>query len=502
MTQIVLAPLALMVLFGLVLSWQMQRLPEVRQLVDRANKIISQARQVQRAHYAASAELRGYLLTRGQLFKESYESQRDSLEGEIADLAELVRGNPQQEFRVDQIRRLSRDWQAYARTSVTAMMSPDDSAEPLQVQHGKTLVDFIDSTLDSLVEEEKQVLEVRVGNVQETSSLIIASVFVLSLLIGAMLAMFGFRTVRRVADQYAVALEATDTAKQHLAEANERLEQRVIERTAALTGANEALSDEIQTRIQAEAQLSEAADQLRRSNRELEDFAYVASHDLQEPLRKIRAFGDRLQARHAESLPEEATDYLDRMRSAAQRMQRLIEDLLTFSRVTTRAQPFLPTDLGILAREALVDLEARIEESDASIQIDPLPEIDCDRSQMGQVFQNLIANALKFQPDGQRPEVSVTSEVTPPHGEETGPYVVLRFRDNGIGFDEKYLDRIFTPFQRLHARNEYEGTGIGLAVCRKIVERHRGTITAQSAPGEGTTFILRLPVRKETQDAA
>jgi signal transduction histidine kinase len=150
----------------------------------------------------------------------------------------------------------------------------------------------------------------------------------------------------------------------------------------------------------------------------------------------------------------------------------------------------------------LTDLEARIEETNAVVRVEPLPEIDCDRSQMQQVFQNLIANALKFQPEGRRPEITLSSEVVKPEDEETGPQVVLRFRDNGIGFEEKYLDRIFTPFQRLHGRNEYEGTGIGLAVCRKIVERHRGTITAQSAPAEGTTFILRLPVRQETPDAA
>jgi light-regulated signal transduction histidine kinase (bacteriophytochrome) len=170
-------------------------------------------------------------------------------------------------------------------------------------------------------------------------------------------------------------------------------------------------------------------------------------------------------------------------------MHTLINDLLGYSRVTTKAQPFLPTNLQTIASEVLSDLEARIDETGGDVVTGELPTIDADELQMRQLFQNLIANALKFRKPDTPPKVEITSDVS------DGNVVQIFVKDNGIGFDEKYLDRIFTPFQRLHARNEYEGTGIGLAVCRKIVERHGGSLTATSTAGEGATFIATLPLR-------
>jgi PAS domain S-box-containing protein len=238
---------------------------------------------------------------------------------------------------------------------------------------------------------------------------------------------------------------------------------------------------------------------LRQRNRELQDFAYVASHDLQEPLRKIRAFGDRLEKRSQDALDEQAKDYLNRMQDASRRMQILISDLLAFSRVSTEAHPFVPVDLGEIAREVLSDLEERILHSGAMVEVGDLPKVEADPTQMRQLLQNLISNALKYQKPGIAPRVEIFSaehmreEYLPPlesHG------CLLYVRDHGIGFDEKYLDRIFTVFQRLHGRAEYEGTGIGLAICRKIVERHHGWITARSTPGEGATFITALPYKQ------
>jgi PAS domain S-box-containing protein len=248
-----------------------------------------------------------------------------------------------------------------------------------------------------------------------------------------------------------------------------------------------AIRYEITQRKMAEEQLKHYADRLEASNRELQDFASVAAHDLQEPLRKIQTFSDRLRTKYRDALVEEARDYLDRVQTSASRMQTLIEDLLTFSRITTKGMPFVPTDLGRVAREVLSDLEVRIEQTGAKVVVEKLPTIDADPSQMRQLFQNLIANALKFHKKGEVPEVTVGAEVR--DGE-----CVLRVADRGIGFDEKYLDRIFTIFQRLHGRSEYEGTGVGLAVCRRIVERHHGKITAESRLGEGATFVVCLPV--------
>ena len=253
-------------------------------------------------------------------------------------------------------------------------------------------------------------------------------------------------------------------------------------------------------RKRAEDRLKTTAAMLARSNRELQDFASVASHDLQEPLRKIQAFGDRLKRKCEPDLNDEGRDYLERMLSAAHRMQTLINDLLTFSRVTTKAQPFVSVDLNRLVREVLSDLEVRIEQTGGRVEVSELPTIEADSLQMRQLFQNLIGNALKFRRADEPSLVQIEAQLIKPEASATGlsqaagAVCQISVSDNGIGFDEKYLDRIFTVFQRLHGRNVYEGTGVGLAVCRRIVERHGGSITARSTPEQGATFIITLPV--------
>jgi PAS domain S-box-containing protein len=253
-------------------------------------------------------------------------------------------------------------------------------------------------------------------------------------------------------------------------------------------------------RIEAKIKLYSA--KLERSNSELQDFAQIASHDLQEPLRKILAFGDRLKARTGESLDQECQDYLQRMFNAATRMQTLITDLMTFSRVETKGQSFVPTDLGVIAREVSADLETLIERTGGRVEIEELPTMDADPVQMRQLLQNLIGNSLKYYRAGVPPVVRIYSqklderrrESLTKSGAGTAQLTQILVKDNGIGFDEKYLDRIFTMFQRLHKKGEYEGTGVGLAICRKIVDRHGGTITARSQPAEGTTFVVTMPV--------
>jgi light-regulated signal transduction histidine kinase (bacteriophytochrome) len=220
----------------------------------------------------------------------------------------------------------------------------------------------------------------------------------------------------------------------------------------------------------------------------------VASHDLQEPLRKISAFGDRLKGHCGESLDEKGNDYLERMHKAASRMQTLIHDLLAYSRVTTRAQPFAPVSLRTVTQEVLSDLELRIEKSGARVEVGALPTIHADPLQMRQLLQNLLSNALKFQRPGTPPVIHVDGHVE--GSPANGSLCRLVVRDNGIGFDEKYLDRLFKPFQRLHGQSAYEGTGIGLAICKKIAERHGGSISVASAPGEGARFEVTLPVEQ------
>ena len=253
--------------------------------------------------------------------------------------------------------------------------------------------------------------------------------------------------------------------------------------------------DDISTAKRAEIDLQGYAAKLEQSNRDLQEFAYIASHDLQEPLRKVLAFGDRLVNKYGDVLDDTGRDYLKRMRDASQRMQTLINDLLTFSRVSTRAQPFVRVDLSSVAEEVVSDLENQLERTQGKVVCGKLPVIEADLTQMYQLLQNLINNGLKFHQDELPPVIQVSASVS-------RGTCHLTVKDNGIGFDMQYLDRIFKPFQRLHSRQEYEGSGMGLAICRRIVERHSGTITASSAPEKGATFIITLPIHQSKGENA
>ena len=241
---------------------------------------------------------------------------------------------------------------------------------------------------------------------------------------------------------------------------------------------------------------------LARSNRELEAFASIASHDLQEPLRKVEAFGDRLKRKFEPELGDDGKMYIDRMQNSVVRMRALINDLLDYSRVTTKGKPFEPIDLNDVIDDVVSDLEVRIEEVKGEVAKEPLPVIDADRIQMHQLFQNLMSNALKFHCPDQPPKVQIRAEMVDRGQSVKQRCCRITVQDNGIGFDMKYADRIFGIFQRLHSRVEFEGTGIGLATCRKIVERHQGAIEVQSALGEGTIFTIELPIRQARTETA
>ncbi len=253
--------------------------------------------------------------------------------------------------------------------------------------------------------------------------------------------------------------------------------------------------DDITITKQAEVELQVYAAKLEQSNRDLQEFAYIASHDLQEPLRKVLAFGDRIETKYGNKLDDTGRDYLKRMRDASQRMQNLINDLLTFSRVTTRAQPFAGVDLNSILTDVISDLEYQVDRTQGMIETNTLPIIDADMTQMHQLLQNLITNGLKFHQVDISPVVRVSAKVK-------GNQCLISVKDNGIGFDMQYLDRIFKPFQRLHSRQEYEGSGMGLAICRRIVERHNGEITAVSTPGKGSTFFVTLPIHQTKGDGS
>ncbi len=266
-------------------------------------------------------------------------------------------------------------------------------------------------------------------------------------------------------------------------------------------GGSVATYEDVTQREQTEFTLRQYMSKLEQSNKELENFAFVASHDLQEPLRKIESFGSRLVARYGEALGDDGRLYIDRMQNAASRMRRLISDLLSYSRVTTKAQPFVRLKLERILQEVLGDLQVAIEEAGAIVEAGPLPAIEGDPTQIQQLLQNLISNAVKFRVKGIAPRIRIEGRITTKtECLQDVEFCEIRIQDNGIGFDEKYLGRIFAVFQRLHGRSEYEGTGIGLATCRKIVDRHNGTIDAQSKPGAGSTFIVTLPIKQVVQE--
>ncbi|MCX4244381.1 sensor histidine kinase [Paraliomyxa miuraensis] len=261
----------------------------------------------------------------------------------------------------------------------------------------------------------------------------------------------------------------------------------VFERYVCIAYSNITAQYELQARLDAKAIALEHANRaLERSNASLAQFAYIASHDLQEPLRKIRAFGDRIQASQRARLEPKYADYLDRMVNAAGRMSTLISDLLMYSRVHSSPSSLDAVDPSTILTSVVDDLEISITEAQATVSVDPVPgRVLGDQTRLRQLFQNLLSNALKFRREGVVPEISVSAAL------DRG-YLAITVRDNGIGFDPRYADRIFKPFQRLHTRAEYPGTGIGLAVCHEIAVRHGGSLSVESKPGEGSAFTVRL----------
>lgn len=272
-------------------------------------------------------------------------------------------------------------------------------------------------------------------------------------------------TDRRLAEQ------ALRRSERELREINETLEHRVAQRTDELLRTNQTLAQR---------------------NRELNDFANVASHDLREPLRKIQTFADLLEGEYGMELGSEGRMYLERMRAVASRMSELLTDLRTFSRITTGTDQFVSVDLNDLLVDVLADLEIRIREAEAEMVVEPLTRVRGIPTHLRQLFQNLIENALKFHRVGVVPRVRVRTE-----GVANSDMVAIVVEDNGIGFDEIHAERIFGPFQRLHTRTEYEGTGMGLAICRRIAEHHGGTIAAESRDGAGARFRIILPMSAE-----
>jgi signal transduction histidine kinase len=475
--------------FGLVLAFALAdavvsyrmtlRLIENERWVTHTHEVLNELEGTLSALKDAETGERGYLITGEESYLAPYKTGTVEVQEHLGALRSLTADNARQQRRIAELARVIAHRLEQLQQGLDSFRTAGPEATRARILNGdgQRTMDAVRWTVAQMTNEETRLLGRRSRTSRESGRTVLWTLSIANLLLIALVLFAAYLTQRD--------LQRRRQTEAVLLDARDELEARVRERTAELATANE--------------HLRQSTLELERSNRELQDFAFVASHDLQEPLRKIQAFGDRLRGKHGEALGPEGIDYLERMQRAAYRMHVLINDLLTFSRVTSRGQPFAPTDLGQIAREVLSDLEVRVEQTGGRVEIGDLPTLDADPLQMRQLLQNLLGNALKFHRDGEPPLVRVSGSILKDGGP---PRARIAVADNGIGFDMKYLDRIFTPFQRLHGRAEYEGTGMGLAVCRRIVERHGGTLTAESAPGQGARFLVTLPVRQTQGESA
>lgn len=452
------------------LSYQnLRRISRNGALVVHTHEVLDEMRDLSATLSEAESRQRSYLITGEQIYLAPYRVSATAAERSSARVKQLTTDNPTQQERLTQLQplvtarlaSLERGFEIYKTSGL------EGARRYLVEGRGRREMEAIRKILGEMQQTELILLQQRENESHKSYSTAVLTVWS-STFLGLLLVGAAYRMTARELETRRLGTEA-------LALANDELEDRVERRTTDLHQANESLQ---------------------RSNRELEQFASVASHDLQEPLRKIQAFGDRLMTRCADELGEQGRDYLARMQSSATRMRSLIDALLSFSRITTKAQPFTSVNLEMVAKDVISDLEDRVQRMGGRVDLGPLPTLEADASQMRQLLQNLIGNGLKFARPGTPPIVQVESREVPSENGES-PRCEISVADNGIGFEEIYLDRIFELFQRLHGRQEYEGTGMGLAICRKIAERHNGSITAKSAPEEGAKFIVTLPLRQE-----
>lgn len=430
-----------------------QRIAHSLQVINRLETILSLMKDVETAS-------RGYLASDDPVFLEPYQAAYPQLPGQLADLRRLVSDNPAQRRAADTLARFVDAKLSISRKQIRAI---DKSSQIVRREYlliGKLRMDRLRSVADRMIATERIIEEQRTVAAKRSFQNTLAIIFALSMLTFIVLI-----TLYRLLDG--------------------ELRQRA--------------ENEAQLRAY-EAELQAKISELEVSNQELERMAFVASHDMQEPLRKIRTFGDLLTERVGPSLETDGRMFLSKIITSADRMSLLIRDLLNFSRLSSRREPFEPTSLNQLIDQVIGDLELTIRDTNALVSRDDLPVIDAAPSQLAQLFANLVSNALKYVQPGVQPQVRIAAEPVSsglyPGLIADQPYVRLTISDNGIGFDEKYLDRIFEIFQRLHTKAHYQGTGIGLAICKRVVTYHHGYITAQSQEGVGTTFIIVLPQKQ------
>ena len=438
--------------------------------------------------------VRGFLLTEADEFLGSYEAGGEAVVTALADLRSLVGDRPEIAERIDAIGYAATAWQEDFAAEELEAVQEGREVPPSVVQASRAVFDGIRAEVQALQDD------LRARRVRGLSDLDRATRDLVIALVGAVLALIVVATSIRIALGRWVTdpLEhlGAETEAVRRGELDRPIEVRGPPEIVAVAGTVEAMRARIQADLRevqvAREELAESAEELLRSNRDLEQFAYVASHDLQEPLRKVISFSQLLQQRYGDQLDERADQYIAFAVDGARRMQVLINDLLAFSRVGRLSAELAPVELDECAHRAVDNLAERIEETGAAVEVGELPVVDGELNLLTAVFQNLIGNAIKFRRPEVAPVVTVSATEAPEHWEVT-------VADNGIGIEPEYADRVFVIFQRLHTKDAYSGTGIGLALCRRIIEHHGGHIWVDTTVTEGTTIRFTLP--KPSPDA-
>jgi signal transduction histidine kinase len=451
--------LAILILVGVVAFRTMVQNGEDRVWVIHTYLVLQKLDVVLANNVDVETGQRGYILTGEESYLVPYNDGVKRVQENLKELRELTADNPTQQRAMDLLDALvaARLVSASERVSIRREKGLEAGIEAIRTGPGKQQMDEIRTRIGEMKLEEERLLRLR-SEEADASSRTARTVIVL----GEVLAVVFLSLAGGIVGQE---MMHRKWAEEEVRKINADLERRVAERTA---------------------ELAERAKELARSNAELQQFAYVASHDLQEPLRMVASFTQLLAKRYKDKLDADAQEFINYAVDGATRMQALISDLLTYARIGTQGKSLVPTDCEALFNRVLESLKFAIEESGTVISRDPFPVVMADPQQLGQLFQNLLTNAIKFH-GAEPPRVKISVE-------RNGSDWKISVRDNGIGISQEHADRIFVIFQRLHTKTEYPGTGIGLSICKKIVERHGGRIWVEPSPGGGSTFFFTIPV--------
>jgi signal transduction histidine kinase len=458
---IVLLGLASFILVGInaFSYWSFIRHKEASELVNQSQSRLQKLDNVLSTLKDAETGQRGYLLTGQESYLKPYNSAVKTIARQIEDLRQLTVADPEQQQQIIGLQPLVTRKLTELKQTIDLRKNKglEAAVQLVSTNQGQALMLQLRQKIQQLQSENSRELQNRLRAKEEDYRRV-----QLIFSVGIILNLAAFYLVYRAIGQETIERKRAEALLRQL---NQELEDRVQERTLKLKQAN---------------------DNLFRSNQELEEFAYVASHDLQEPLRAVNSYAQLFARKYQGHLDAKADKYLNYIMEGATRMQQLINDLLEFSRVGTRGKELSLTDCEVVLPQVLANLKVAIAQSNAVVTHDPLPTVLGDGTQLIQLLQNLIGNAIKFRRE-EPPQVHVKAVQSPKEW-------VFEVRDNGIGMESEYFERIFTIFQRLHSKSEYPGTGIGLAVCKKIVERHGGRIWVESQLGEGTTFYFTIPL--------